>query len=592
MTTNFMLMTDAHATKVGQLLGIDEDAAKTILGQAKTFQDVLTEGEVNMNIGSVGNLLVENLPDTFVDGARFVQGTAPNSKQTGADQLSAAQEQQQETALLQPLDNTFSPPTQGLGKPGATQGKFSISYNDLENNQKKWHFILLPAIESHLRMSSGAPVVSGQGQQPPEVKAGIMVKTTMKHKNIVVPGSSNVVQTIGIESTVIQLCGAFIGVEGNSEAGRNLGNQLLYPPWGKQRYVIDNGARHSWVLAREFDVEVVQPGRAVTSRITTQLSELDAGKAITMEYTGVVVGFKIYAVRKDRTFYCLDILVTQSDITKKWEQLRTVEQTEAEEFGEGEDKNKDQNGNSGNRDDEKIQECQIGEGSAANAGGKLRGCLSGLFGVQNATAQGLVDAAYDADSEALDSQAKDFVENLIAERQREGGEPFSPEEVRELETEVKHEAELLAATHKDQIEERRDNPRVSTRVGDGNEQSARAQLQAELKRRSNNFTEILDPNFESRKAGNAMTDYIKNVGNTDAVGVLGDFHDTYNNPASTNAQRQAAAEQVVRALSADSSTPLSASSSNIRGFAVNDAARILKERTENEIYNNIDYGPL
>lgn len=537
MTTNFQRMRDAFATELGKRLGLSEEEVLFQLGNSQTFNDLLTNADLAINIGPTAGLITSNAGDSFVDGSRFIQGTSPNGKQQGAD---FKNDEEFDIELLGELDNTFTPDPQGIGvKPGGTTGKFTVSYNDIEGSAHTWHFLLMPAIESHLRMSSGAPVVSGQGQQPPGVQPGIMVKTTMKHKNIIVPGSVNVVQTIGLESTILQLCGAFVGADGENEQVLNLGNALLYPEWGTRHYVADNALRHSWKLARSFDRDVVQPGRAVTVNLTTSVSELDQGRAIEMSYTGVIVGFKTYAVRKDRTFYCLDILMTRADITDLYGKFRPVDVEEAEEFGEGQDKEEADNGDSGAREleDIAIRECDMaGVSNAAEAGTKMNSCFQALAAAGDDLAERIVAAqVYGTSNDELAEQLADDRRTLVdqlfgAESQARNGTDLSPEEKQWL-------ADDITRISADKVIEA--DPEAAKTLADevvdesgGNARDiSRADTQ-----------QMVDSTKSALNTDSQLEKYYNELAEDDRipVGYVQDIETVFNDPSSTREERQAA----------------------------------------------------
>ena len=204
------------------------------------------------------------------------------------------------------------------------KGKFYIRYGGVSGNPKTWNFALLPAIESNLRMQSSSPTITGTGATVPEVKAGIVIITNMKHKNIVIPGGVPVVQTIGVENVLLQLCGAFIGTE-NSDNLKAKTESYLYPYNAGTGNRSDTGVDHSYNKARLFNTEVVTAGREVQLVVEANLSEGNSSEGnIALDYHGVIIGFKLYAVRKDRTYYCLDFLVTRHDITKALKDFKSL----------------------------------------------------------------------------------------------------------------------------------------------------------------------------------------------------------------------------------------------------------------------------
>jgi hypothetical protein len=169
---------------------------------------------------------------------------------------------------------------------------FVIKYIDNETEKDNYfNFALLPAIEA----------TSNRGQNGvPEVKPGVVTMTNMKYKNFLVPGSTPVIQTIGVQSTMHQFVGAFIGSENIAVLAKRASLNHVYrldgmanPPY--------NDTDNAFMKAKLFDRKVVQSGRPITMTLTSDVS---------YTYEGVVVGFKFYTVRADRAYYTLDVLTT------------------------------------------------------------------------------------------------------------------------------------------------------------------------------------------------------------------------------------------------------------------------------------------
>lgn len=167
---------------------------------------------------------------------------------------------------------------------------FNISYTDRESGPRVFNFSLPPAIDNILTYSASG---SFRGNASvPDVKAGLPIRTTMKHRNIVIPGGTNVVQTIGIDSKYIVLVGAFFGTEEFSTKPKQTGTKTLAT---------------SYRFAKEFDERVVQQGAPITLKITINAA---SGKE-EIEVTGVIVDFKAYAVRQAKTYYSITVLYTK-----------------------------------------------------------------------------------------------------------------------------------------------------------------------------------------------------------------------------------------------------------------------------------------
>lgn len=185
--------------------------------------------------------------------------------------------------------------------------KFMISYKDLAGTKKEYYFDLLPAIENRGSRFGNADV--------PEVKPGILQRIDTKHKNILIPGSTPVVQTIGINNTMLNLVGCFTGEEkinidpASNRAGL-LENNVLYGSPGE----LTNKNVSSNKNAKQFMDDVVLPGTAVDLEInsTNFGGELNGSNSEeNIKYTGVIISFKFYSMRQNRTYYTIDMLVTR-----------------------------------------------------------------------------------------------------------------------------------------------------------------------------------------------------------------------------------------------------------------------------------------
>jgi hypothetical protein len=187
--------------------------------------------------------------------------------------------------------------------------KFSVKYRDLSGKTKTFWFDLLPAMENRGGSKFGNIEV-------PEVKPGILHRIDTKHKNIVVPGCTPVVQTIGINNSMLNLIGAMTGEE-NIDKGRDGAslskNDVLMGAY-TEPFDKDVSANNQ---AKLFMDEVVLPGTEVT--VTVQASNIGASgtKAENPEriiYTGVIISYKFYAVRKNKAFYTIDLLITKYNL--------------------------------------------------------------------------------------------------------------------------------------------------------------------------------------------------------------------------------------------------------------------------------------
>lgn len=187
-------------------------------------------------------------------------------------------------------------PGQLYNQPSLSNAKeFSIQYKTVEGRQKIFYFSLLPAIESNLKGN----VI---GASVPEVKPGILEKTTMAMKRFTVPGSAPVFQVLGIEQTILQLVGLFIGAEGAERS--STADSVLYGTSGAQSLTTPTSAS-AYQQAKLFNQEVVQSGQEVELVINS-----GGESSLRVRYRCVLQNFRCFVVRYDRVYYAIDACVT------------------------------------------------------------------------------------------------------------------------------------------------------------------------------------------------------------------------------------------------------------------------------------------
>lgn len=184
---------------------------------------------------------------------------------------------------------------------------FKILYTNVKGQKKSFVFALLPAIDSN----------AGRGySQIPDIKPGILVRTSVRQKSIPVPGGVPIIQTIGVDNSILQAVGAFIGTERitNQKDSARADLHTIYP--GVQKL---SEAESSEKKANTFMKEVVHSGRPIEFHCKS-VSKTSSGKgpAVGMElkYRGVIVNFKYFAARRNRTYYSIDMLISEYDVNK------------------------------------------------------------------------------------------------------------------------------------------------------------------------------------------------------------------------------------------------------------------------------------
>lgn len=185
---------------------------------------------------------------------------------------------------------------------------FTVKYYVGEKNGKAdyltFNFALLPAIDNIVNYSASGPFRGNESV--PEVKPGIPIRIAMKHRNTVIPGGTNVVQTIGIDSKYIVLVGAFVGTE-KSTSEASVGStyyDTIYQRAGNPKEQLPQ--YNSYKQAMLFNKEVVEKGAPVNIIVQTEGQVADDS----IKVTGVIVDFKIQAVREAKTYYAMTVLYT------------------------------------------------------------------------------------------------------------------------------------------------------------------------------------------------------------------------------------------------------------------------------------------
>jgi hypothetical protein len=211
----------------------------------------------------------------------------------------AAQEKSFEKAKITARQNRDS----------GTEDFFKILYTNVKGQKKSFVFALLPAIDLSSRGVGNSNV--------PDLKAGVVIRTSMRQKNIPIPGGTPIIQTIGVDSTIMQVVGAFIGSERITNPADSSRGDLSTIYTGLQNL---STAESSETKARAFMSEVVHSGRPVEfhAKSVSRTSDNPKAKAEGMElkYKGVIVNFKFYAARRNRSYYAIDLILSEYDVNK------------------------------------------------------------------------------------------------------------------------------------------------------------------------------------------------------------------------------------------------------------------------------------
>jgi len=189
-------------------------------------------------------------------------------------------------------DNIFNVPALDPADIIASATEFSISY--IDGSPKTFKFSLLPAVEVRGSTSTA---------QVPEIKPGILMRTSMNQKRFSIPGGPPVFQTLGVEQTILQMVGMFIGNEGiNNTEGVNSASAL---------YNI-NAALTANKTASFFDREIVQRGSPVKILIASIPLKDDSNpneQSLVLSYNALIQSVRYFYTRVDRVYYAVDALL-------------------------------------------------------------------------------------------------------------------------------------------------------------------------------------------------------------------------------------------------------------------------------------------
>jgi hypothetical protein len=208
------------------------------------------------------------------------------------------------------LNSTVIPSTKGqsfeaAGEP--SKSFFSIQFYDANGEPKFFNFSLLPTINPGIQGYSGMSV--------PGAGPGIKIKSKMKHRSITIPGSTPVIQTVGVESTIIELVGIFTGFEKSYSTSKTYTNDTI-------GYLASSGD-----VSSVFRYEVVQPSVPVQLSIKASSGYVQDNtgaftpdsneKAVTIEMKILVTDFEEMVRQYDRTYYYIRAFVLTYPNTKR-----------------------------------------------------------------------------------------------------------------------------------------------------------------------------------------------------------------------------------------------------------------------------------
>lgn len=164
--------------------------------------------------------------------------------------------------------------------------EFFIKY--YKGGNKVYKFAIAPSTESY----TGGP------NQTPEVKSGLLTRSSLAIKTFTLAGGEPVYQVLGIEPTLFYLTGLFIGAEIDNETGAST--------TALTNNVYNTKASLNAVDSAElFDSEVVKSGRPIEIHLYSKTNTSD--KEIKIKYKCIVQNARYFLRRSDRVYYALDL---------------------------------------------------------------------------------------------------------------------------------------------------------------------------------------------------------------------------------------------------------------------------------------------
>ena len=283
------------------------DTDKVLADIAKALKDRKASDVVNSNIG-----LYEQLNDI-----RTLEGLSSSDSESVKETVYVNESRDSSTLPVSPQYSGPSAPKDPdfVGpideRHGADQEvfreakSFYIKYSNVEGETKFFSFSLLPAIETTLRGNNF-------GQSVPEVKPGILVNTKLNLKKFNVPGGTSVYQSLGIDQTIMQMTGLFIGAEGDDLVSPEDALYGAMGPVGFSTYQpnpinpLANKQYNAVKTANSFFESVVLSGSPVEIFVRSQDIK---NTAIVIENKVLIQDFRILSARHDRVYYSINAVV-------------------------------------------------------------------------------------------------------------------------------------------------------------------------------------------------------------------------------------------------------------------------------------------
>lgn len=199
-----------------------------------------------------------------------------------------------------------------------------------KGNGQKFHFTLLPAMSSQIR--------NGAAFDVPNASPGLQITSVPAIQKSRMPGFAPLHQVMGIDSVMVKMVGAFTGTESSTEPAKPRRQALTPDPRGS-RFFEYGGARRAGditglreaggsfdsfntfheffdfvgVNSDEFIVEI-NTNRAADGSTKKKLRGALRSEAGNPRFKGILRKMEIFHARHDRTWYTLEVEVTDTGL--------------------------------------------------------------------------------------------------------------------------------------------------------------------------------------------------------------------------------------------------------------------------------------
>lgn len=172
--------------------------------------------------------------------------------------------------------------------------------NEAGEKTKSFNFSLLPAIES-----------SVGGRQVPEIKPGILKRSSVNIKTFNLPGGAPAFQSLGLEPTMLQLVGLLVGSESVYET-ESSNAKLTKTSKGVLPIYTPTSTLNAYQSAMYFEQQLVQNNRPVEISISANNSNSGMSNfdpTLTIVYKALIQNVRYFIARQDRIYYSIDALL-------------------------------------------------------------------------------------------------------------------------------------------------------------------------------------------------------------------------------------------------------------------------------------------